>query len=48
MARNESAFTTGYAEAAVHRAEFGPPGAQPEPFELDAPAKTVAALLEPN
>ena len=40
-------FITGYAEAAVHRAEFLPPGAQliAKPFELDALAKKVVEML---
>jgi len=38
---------TGYAEAAVHRAEFLPPGAQlmSKPFELEALAAKVAEML---
>jgi DNA-binding response OmpR family regulator len=40
-------FITGYAEAAVHRAEFLPSGAQliSKPFELDALARKIAAML---
>jgi signal transduction histidine kinase/DNA-binding response OmpR family regulator len=40
-------FITGYAEAAVHRAEFLPSGAQliAKPFELDALARKITEML---
>ena len=40
-------FITGYAEAAIHRAEFLPPGAHlmSKPFELEVLAEKVAEMF---